>query len=72
MFDCLLKTEVRNRISPAMLDRLNEQRSGRVDTFLIIEWLCEGAEGNLGITLLKLQRIRVSSFLVHLQKNQSL
>ena len=31
-----------------MLDRLSEQRSGRVDTFLITEWPCEGAEGSLG------------------------
>lgn len=53
MFDCLLKTEVRNRISPTMLDRLNEQRSGKVDTFLIIEWLCEVAEGNSGDNLIE-------------------
>lgn len=36
-----------------MLDHLNEQRSRRVGTFLIIEWLCEGAKENSGNNLIE-------------------
>lgn len=63
---CFVKTKVRNRISPAMPDCLNEQRSGRVGTFLIIEWL----EGSLGDKLIEAPE-DLSIFLPHASSEES-
>lgn len=52
-----------------MLDHLNEQRR-RVGTFLIIEWLCEGAEENSGNNLVETPE-DLSVFLPHASSEKS-